>query len=244
MPRTYFDTETFFVFDKTWKQLVDDVDKTKLCHRSVAKCGEQCEMLMHNHVKLMLGKGERLDHEFMKLNDTLTHYRSPHLRLTVESFKGVVWKNFTASTIAGGAPGRWKLAEWSSFTDFNAMGAVMWRDFHDRVHWIDITLSEFDTMILYFQSWSGQKDEAKRKEDKRRFECVRKFQHNAEKFDVKNRVRTCTHEAVVIKSSCTCGDLENDVSLTMDIFMRTQIPISPKCASERIVAHSSSRLYR
>ena len=121
------------------------------------------------------------------------------------------------------------------FTDFNAMGAVMWRDFHDRVHWIDITLSEFDTMILYFQSWSGKEDEAKRKEDKRRFERVRKFQHNAEKFDFKNRVRTCTHEAKVIKSSCTFGDLENEVSLTMDIFMRTQIPIYPGCVSERIV---------
>ena len=24
----YFDTETLLVFDKTWKQLVDDVDKT------------------------------------------------------------------------------------------------------------------------------------------------------------------------------------------------------------------------
>ena len=190
---------------------------------------------MRNHVKLMLGKGQRLDHEFMKVNDTLPHYRSPHPRLTVESSKGAVWKNFTTSTIAGGAPGRWKLAEWSNFTDFNAMGAVMWRDLHDRVHWMDITLSEFDTMILYFQSWSGKEDEAKRKEDKRRFERVRKFQHNAEKFDVKNRVRTCTYEAKVIKSSCSFGDLENEVSLTMDIFMRTQIPIYPKCVSERIV---------
>ena len=50
-------------------------------------------MLVQNHVKLMRGKGERLDHEFMNLNDTLPHYR--YLRLTVESFKGAVWKNFT-----------------------------------------------------------------------------------------------------------------------------------------------------
>ena len=39
----------------------------------------------------------------------------------------------------------------------------------------------------------------------------------------------------MIKSSCTLDDLENEVSLTMDIFMRTQIPIYPGCVSERIV---------
>ena len=55
----------------------------------------------------------------------------------------------------------------------------MWRDFHDRFHWIDIGSTEFHTMIRYNQSWSGKEDEAKRDEDKRRFEGFWKFQHNA-----------------------------------------------------------------
>ena len=191
----YFNTDTLLMFDMTRKQLLDDVGELKLCHRSVAECGEQCEMFMQSHAKLMLGEGKRLDDEFMNLGDTFPHYLYPHLRLTVEEFKGAVWKNVTASTIAGGTPGRWKRAEWSSFTDFNAMGVLMWRDFHDRVHWIDIELSEFDTMIRYNQSWSGKEDEAKRDEVKRRFECFRKFQHNAENFNFKNRDRARTHEA-------------------------------------------------
>ena len=103
------------------------------------------------------------------------------------------------------------------------------------VHWIDIGSSEFDTMIRKILSWSGQEDESKRKEDKRCFKCVWKFEHNAEEFDFKNRVRTCTHEAILIKSSCTFGDLEKEVSLTTDIFMRKQMPIYPGCVSEKIV---------
>ena len=64
-----FDTDTLLMFDVTRKQLVDDVDKPKLCHRSVAKCGEQCEM-MQKHVKLMLGEQERDLITCMNLGDT------------------------------------------------------------------------------------------------------------------------------------------------------------------------------
>ena len=109
-------------------------------------------------------------------------------------------------------------------TSFKAMGVVMWRDFHDRFYWIDIESTEFDTMIRYNQSWSGKEDEAKRDEVKRRFEGFWKFQHNAG-FNFGNRDRACTHEAKVINSSCTFGDLENEGLSTTDIFMRRQIPM-------------------
>ena len=41
-------------------------------------------MLKQNHVKLMLGEGEMLDHEFLNLGDTFPHYLYPHLRLMLE----------------------------------------------------------------------------------------------------------------------------------------------------------------
>ena len=37
----YFNTDTLLMFDVTRKQFSDDVGNLKLCHRSVAKCGEQ-----------------------------------------------------------------------------------------------------------------------------------------------------------------------------------------------------------
>ena len=57
-------------------------------------------MLMPNHVKMMLGDGERLDHEFMNLGEDF-----PRFHVTIEEFKCAVWINFTASTLSGGTPG-------------------------------------------------------------------------------------------------------------------------------------------
>merc|ERR1719284_477607 len=63
----FLDTDTVLVRDLTREQLFNDVGQPYLCHRSVAKCGKDCEMWMQEHVKPMLGEGEMLEHEFMCL---------------------------------------------------------------------------------------------------------------------------------------------------------------------------------
>ena len=171
----YVDTGTVVIIDVTREQWFDDVDKPKLCHRRVVKCGEQCGMLMQNSIKLMLREGERLDHEVMNLGEDLTRFLFPDLHLTLEDVTNAVWNKFTASILAEGTPGWCEPTERSSFTDANAMGAMMWREFRDRDHWIDIESSKFDTMVRSIRTWSGKDDEVKRQEAKRRFEYFRNF---------------------------------------------------------------------
>jgi len=187
----YLDTDTVLVRDLTREQLFDDAGQPYLCYRSVAKCGEQCEMWMQGHVKLMLGEGEMLDHEFMCLGEAFPRYLYAHVRVKVEEHKGAEWHNFTSNARAGGASPWAEPDGVGGFTEFNAMGAAMWRDFHDKVHWLNTDTKELGMMARPLQTWSWEKDEAKRELAKRRFECIRELQHDFVKFDNNARVVFC-----------------------------------------------------
>ena len=56
----YVDTDTVVILDVTQEKCLDDVDKPKLCHWRVVKCGEQCGMLtvFENQVKIFKFKFE------------------------------------------------------------------------------------------------------------------------------------------------------------------------------------------
>jgi len=191
----YLDTDTVLVRDLTREQLFDDVGQPYLCHRSVAKCGKDCEMWMQEHVKPMVGEGEMLDHEFMCLGEAFPRYLFAHLRLAVVQKKGAEWHNFTSNARASGASPWAEPGDVGGFTEFNTMGAVMWRDFHEQPHWLDTDTSDLDMMARPLQTWSWEEDEAKREAAKRRFECIRDLQHDTEKFDYNSRVVTCDNKA-------------------------------------------------
>jgi len=191
----YLDTDTVLVRDLTRQQLFNDVGQPYLCHRSVAKCGKDCEMWMQEHVKPMLGEGEMLEHEFMCLGEAFPRYLYAHIRFAVEEHKGEEWSNFTSNARASGASPWVEPGGVGGFTEFNAMGAVMWRDFHEQPHWLDTDTKDLDMMARPLQTWSWEEDEAKREAAKRRFECIRELQHDTAKFDYNSRVVTCDKKA-------------------------------------------------
>jgi hypothetical protein len=195
----YLDTDTVLVRDLTREQLFNDVGQPYLCHRSVAKCGKDCEMWMQEHVKPMLGEGEMLEHEFMCLGEAFPRYLYAHIRFEVQRHKGDEWHNFTANARAGGASPWAEPGGVGGFTEFNAMGAVMWRDFHEQPHWLDTDTKDLDMMARPLQTWSWEEDEAKREAAKRRFQCIRELQHDTENFDYNSRVVTCDKKAESIE---------------------------------------------
>ena len=90
----FLDTDTVLVRDLTREQLFNDVGQPYLCHRSVAKCGKDCEMWMQEHVKPMVGGG---------LGEAFPRYLFAHVRFVVEEHKGAEWHNFIVNARAGGA---------------------------------------------------------------------------------------------------------------------------------------------
>jgi len=195
----YLDTDTVLVRDLTREQLFDDAGQPYLCYRSVAKCGKDCEMWMQEHVKPMLGEGEMLDHEFMCLGEAFPRYLYAHLRSTVEEWKGAEWQKFTSTARASGASPWAEPYNVGGFTEFNTMGALMWRDFHEQAHWLDTDTKDLGMMARPLQTWSWEEDEAKRASAKRRFQCIRELQHDTGKFDHNARVVFCNKKAESIE---------------------------------------------
>jgi len=194
----YLDTDTALVSDLRREQLFDDGGKPYLCYRSASKCGEQCERWMQLHVKLMIGEGEMLDHEFMCLGEAFPRYLYPHLRVAVVEHKSVEWLSFTTQARTGGASPWSEPGGEGGFTEFNTMGAVMWRDFHDRAHWLNADMGESWIAPRYLQTWSWEKDDQKRDAAKRLFECVRELQHDTEEFDFNRRIVDCNEKAAAV----------------------------------------------
>jgi len=186
----YVDTDTVFMQHLARNQLFDDEGRPFLCVRSVANC-DACEMSMQGHVKSMLGDGEMLDHDYMCLGQAYPRFLYQHLREIVQAKKGEPWRNFTSHALhpenGGGSP--W--TEDDGFTEFNAMGAAMWRDFHEKAHWIDSEVDARSLMVQPLPMWSWEQDEATREQSKKRFECLRRFKQNRDGFDRNARLVKC-----------------------------------------------------
>eukprot|EP00450_Noctiluca_scintillans_P000831 CAMPEP_0194488972 /NCGR_PEP_ID=MMETSP0253-20130528/8701_1 /TAXON_ID=2966 /ORGANISM="Noctiluca scintillans" /LENGTH=208 /DNA_ID=CAMNT_0039329395 /DNA_START=234 /DNA_END=856 /DNA_ORIENTATION=- len=130
----FVDTDTVLALDLTRDQLFDSEGKPYLCYRSVGECAPYCGHWMQNFVKPMLGEGDGLNYEFMcRLGQAYRSDLFPKLRERVQTLKGDEWTNFVSSALNGGAS-PWSEGDGSGgFTEFNALGALLWQEHHDDV---------------------------------------------------------------------------------------------------------------
>eukprot|EP00450_Noctiluca_scintillans_P015838 CAMPEP_0194512910 /NCGR_PEP_ID=MMETSP0253-20130528/45059_1 /TAXON_ID=2966 /ORGANISM="Noctiluca scintillans" /LENGTH=324 /DNA_ID=CAMNT_0039356419 /DNA_START=124 /DNA_END=1098 /DNA_ORIENTATION=- len=189
----FLDTDTVLVRDLQRDQLFDDRGRPRMCFRSVAKCGSSCEMWMQEHVKRMIGDGEMLDHEYMCLGQAYPRFLFAHLRYTVAETKGNDWRHFVKTAREEGGATQWVEADGAGgFTEFNAMGAVLWRDFHDEAQWMDLDAGNMNLMAHPLQTWSWEENKGKRESAKKVFDCLRKYMHDEGVFDHNLRIAKCT----------------------------------------------------
>ena len=186
----FFDTDTVFARDLTRDQLFDPEGRPRLCYRSVKSCGEACEMWMQTKVKFMLGQGDMLDQEYMcTLGQAYTREIFARTREEVEKHNGEEWAGWLhraqrpeGSVEESPVP----------FTEFNALGAILWRDFHDKVHWADSAVGEeLDALNRPIQTWSWEKNTTVVEKAMNKFECLISRQHDTEHFNWNTRNIEC-----------------------------------------------------
>lgn len=179
----YLDTDTLLLKDIVRDELFDSDGRPRICFRSVKSCVD-CQIRMHGHVKLMVGNGEMLDHEFNCMGQAYPRFLYRHLRQVVDEHKGEAWRNFTmCATHNGASP--WTEEHGLSFHEFGAMGAVLWRDFHDKVSWVDLDEGGLSSMSQLTQA---------RGMEKRLVDCIRELMHTGSegRFDRNERINHCS----------------------------------------------------
>jgi hypothetical protein len=197
----YLDTDTVLGLELTREMLVDDVGKPYLCHRDVAGCGKDCETWMQNFVRLMMGEGEHLSHEFMcRLGQAYPMKVFQVMRKTVAAFKGPRWEAFVQDALAQGAQPWTEDDPAQGFTEFNCMGAVLWRDYHEHVHWVRIDWMEMGFRSCPQQTWSWETSEDTLAKVVKQFECLEEHLHDAPldtPFECNARRTKCKQQAGV-----------------------------------------------
>ena len=191
----FIDTDTVLMRDMTKDQVFDPSGVPYMCFRSVAKCGADCAKWMDLNVQPMLGDGQMLAQEYMCcLGQAYPSTVFPHLREQVAEHRGDVWNTFVTAALTQEGANPWvdPLDNQKGFTEFNAMGAVLWRDLHDSVHWLDANGPyHLTTQVRPMQTWSYESNQTIIDAQKDKFECVIRRMHETE-FDYGVRNRECS----------------------------------------------------
>jgi len=176
----YLDTDTVLAQEITREQLFDENDRPYLCYRSTDICGKDCKVWMENFVRPMLGEGEMLHHEYMcRLGQAYPMTVFKAMRDAVASHKGERWESFVRDALTPAGAQSWTEKDPAEgFTEFNCMGAVLWRDYHEHVHWVRIDWMEMGFRTCPQQTWSWETDEGNLKKAHGMFKCLEKTLHD------------------------------------------------------------------
>ena len=137
----------------------------------------------------MIGEGEHLQNEYMcTLLQAYPRKVLGHLRDLMSKNHGEAWDAYlrAARESADGVPRSLLMKEPPlQFTEFNAFGATLWRDFHDDVHWVcapqgcgsfaqpgTTKALEYKLQANPIQTWSYEKEESKVAEAMVSFDCL------------------------------------------------------------------------
>jgi hypothetical protein len=175
----FMDTDSVYPRDFTPDMAFHKDGKPFICYRTVQSCGKACADWMQGHVKNMIGDTEALQNEYMcALGSLYPRKIFSHLRnVTLASF-GQPWDEWVRAAHGEGASTRWE----RGFTEFNTFGALLWRDFHDEMHWVDMNeMGEHagvHQMVHPNAIWSWEKDPERIRIAKRSLECLIRHQHD------------------------------------------------------------------
>jgi hypothetical protein len=195
----FIDSDTVLARDLTRDQLFDEEGKPYLCFRSVDVCGKDCEFWMERDVRPMLGSGEMMRQEYMcSLGQVYQTGVLSHLRSQASMNLGNEWDAWVHCALSDeGCKRAWLNSEGSQagFTEFNALGAVLWRDFRSEVHWLDAYGGEHTKLQARpVQSWSWETNQTRVDMQKKKFECLIEKMHDTP-FDYNSRIGTCEEVA-------------------------------------------------
>jgi len=200
----FVDSDTVLARDVTRDQLFDDRGLPYLCFRSVDMCGGDCASWMEKDVRPMLGGGDMIQQEYMcSLGQAYQIGVLSHLRSQTSMNLGSEWDAWVHCALSkDGCKVGWVNAKnpESGFTEFNAIGAVLWRDFRDEVHWLDAYGGDHTKIQARpVQSWSWEKNQTRIEMQKRKFDCLIEKMHDTP-FDYNSRTAFC-EEAVGLPQS-------------------------------------------
>eukprot|EP00450_Noctiluca_scintillans_P006703 CAMPEP_0194504678 /NCGR_PEP_ID=MMETSP0253-20130528/29084_1 /TAXON_ID=2966 /ORGANISM="Noctiluca scintillans" /LENGTH=349 /DNA_ID=CAMNT_0039347101 /DNA_START=91 /DNA_END=1140 /DNA_ORIENTATION=+ len=192
----FMDTDSVYPRDFTSDLAFGEHGKPYLCYRTVESCGNACAAWMQGHVRNMIGDTEALENEYMCALGSLyprkifSHFR----KVTSESF-GEPWDAWVQAAHGEGATIPWQ----KGFTEFNAFGALLWRDFHTEMHWIDMNAkgerAALNTMVHPNAIWSWEKDPQRIRIAKRSLECLIQHQHDGGDYSDNGRRKWCLTKA-------------------------------------------------
>jgi hypothetical protein len=136
----YLDTDTILVSDLTRDQLFDSQGRPHLSWRYAADAGVAWTKWMQGATSYMFGfppeDGNCWGRDFMiSLGYAYPRRLLPHLRKEVvlhNGGNGSAWDTWVFQARNGGAGWKGPIP----FTEFNAMGYILCRDFYDSVNWI------------------------------------------------------------------------------------------------------------
>jgi len=145
---------------------------------------------MYGHVYHMFGWGPQdaycASREFMCfLGFAYPSFLFPQIQKSIELYVGETWTLWHEQAFSPtGAGSRGPVP----FTDFNAMGYIMCRDFHDKVEWIQSSnYSGMATIVNAVQAWSHDTNGAEVASAKQQFNCLIEHQHEAESASAYNK---------------------------------------------------------
>lgn len=192
----FMDTDSVYPRDFTADQAFDTHGKPYLCYRTVKSCGEACSGWMQGHVKNMIGDTDALKNEYMcSLGSLYPRKIFSHLRNVTSASFGEPWDAWVQAANGEGATTRWE----RGFTEFNAFGALLWRDFHSEMHWVNMnTKGEhkgLHQMVHPNAIWSWEKDPERIRISKRSLECLIKHQHDGGDYADNGRRIWCMEKA-------------------------------------------------
>merc|ERR1712217_81188 len=179
----FLDTDTVLWRDLTKDQVMDSEGRTKMCWRNAADAQKEWNTWMAGHVYHMFGWGPQDNAcsglEFMCcLGFAYPAFVFPQIRKSMEAYGGLTWKLWQEQAFSPtGAGNKGPIP----CTDFNAMGYIMCRDFHDKVEWIrSSNYSGMATIVNAVQAWSWDTNDAEVASAKQQFNCLIEHQHEAQ----------------------------------------------------------------
>eukprot|EP00450_Noctiluca_scintillans_P009286 CAMPEP_0194502616 /NCGR_PEP_ID=MMETSP0253-20130528/26345_1 /TAXON_ID=2966 /ORGANISM="Noctiluca scintillans" /LENGTH=347 /DNA_ID=CAMNT_0039344791 /DNA_START=64 /DNA_END=1107 /DNA_ORIENTATION=- len=193
---SFMDTDSVYPRDFTPDMAFDGKGKPYLCYRTVESCGQACRGWMQGHVRPMIGETPALQNEYMcTLGSLYPRKIFSHLRSVTSASFGQPWDDWVRAAHGNGADTRWE----RGFTEFNAFGALLWRDFNKEMHWVDMnTKGEYaglHAMVHPNAVWSWEKDPKRIDIAKKSLECLITHQHDAGDYNDNGRRIYCMSKA-------------------------------------------------